>query len=128
MKKTISVAALIMAALMLMMCFTACGDDAKGSGPKVPAGTYTQQEVSGSGSMVKSFDQISATFEVNDDGTAKLTFNFMGPHEQDWVFEDGVAKVGDKRAADYTVSGDTFTLEDDGGKVVFKKQEKTQED
>lgn len=114
MKRTISIVALALVAIMMMSCLVACG------GNKLEAGTYKLKEVSGSGADMYEGMKDSITLEVKDGG--KATMSLAGITSLELTFDESSGKVdfqGSK--VPYKVEGGKITIEDSSGKMVFEK-------
>ena len=114
MKKSLSVIALMLAAVMMMCCLTACGD-------KFPAGTYNLVDVSGEGadSLRPYMDQF--VLEVSEDGSAAIT---MGSYTLHYQFDKSSDKVEIEGVeATYSVSGKKVSIVNENGFTqVFERQ------
>lgn len=85
----------------------------------VPAGTYQMTEVTGSDELESVKDDI--TLEVKSDGTAKmLMYGTYTVSEMEFDEELGIVSFESSKVP-YTVSGNTITIEDSTGKLVFEK-------
>ncbi len=116
MKKTLSIVALALVAVMMMSCLVACG----GGGGKLEAGTYKLTEVSGEGASQFESMKDSITLDVQDGGKAAM--NLMGSPILEMQFNESTGKVDMSGSeAPYTVSGNKITIEDASGKMVFEK-------
>lgn len=115
MKRTISIVALALVAIMMMSCLVACGGSTK-----VEAGTYTLKEVSGSGASEYEAYKDSVTLEVEDGG--KATMKVMGIDVMELTFNESNGKVTmSGQDVPYKVEGNKITIEDSSGKMVFGK-------
>jgi len=115
MKKTVSIVALALVAVMMMSCLVACG-----GGGKLEAGSYKLSEASGDSAEVYESMKDSITLEVQDGG--KATLNVLGTSAAELTFNESTGKVSfEGSEVPYTVSGNKITIEDASGKLVFEK-------
>lgn len=115
MKKTLSIVALALVAVMMMSFLAACG-----GGGKLTAGSYKLTEASGDGSETYESMKDSITLEVQDDGSA--TMNVAGIAAAELTFNESTGKVSFQGSeVPYKVDGNKVTIEDASGKLVFEK-------
>ena len=115
MKKTLSIVALVLAAVMMMTCFAACG-----GGGKVSAGSYQLKEATGDGSDTYESMKDSITLEVKEDGSASM--DIAGITAVELTFNESNGKVSFQGSeVPYTVDGNKITIEDASGKLIFEK-------
>ncbi len=115
MKKTISIVALALVAIMMMSCLVACGGSTK-----VEAGSYKLKEASGTGASEYEAYKDSVSLEVEDGG--KATLKVMGMDVMELTFNESSGKVSmSGQEVPYKVEGNKITIEDSSGKMVFEK-------
>lgn len=117
MKKTLSIVALALVAVLMMTSLVACG----GSSTKVAAGSYKLTEASGEGSETYDSMKDSLTLEVEDGGKASLQFAGISALELTFNEESGKVSL-DGQEVPYKVEGNKITIEDSQGKLVFEKK------
>ena len=114
MKRTVSIGALALVAIMMMTMLAACG------GAKLTAGTYKLKEVSGEGSEMYESMKDSITLVVEDGGKAKM--QLAGVDALEMQFNESTGKVSmNGSEVPYKVDGNKITIEDTQGKMVFEK-------
>ncbi len=117
MKRALSVAALILAAVMMMTCLAACGKD---DGKKISAGTYQLTVADGDSAETYKDIKDSLTLVVEEDGTAEM--QFAGVTALEMTFHEDTGKVSiDGAETSYKTEGNKITIEDSTGKLVFEK-------
>ena len=116
MKRTLSIVALALVAVMIMSCLVACG-----GGGKLQAGSYQLKEVSGDGASEYEAYKDSITLEVEEGGKASMSI--MGITGIELTFNESTGKVSmEGSEVPYKVDGNKITIEDSSGKMVFEKK------
>lgn len=115
MKKTLSIVALALAAVLMMTALVACGGSTK-----LEAGTYKLVEAGGDGAEEYNSLKDSITLEVKDDGKAKMQFSGTDILEMEFDEESGKVSIDDQ-AVSYKIDGGKIIIEDSEGKLVFQK-------
>ena len=109
--------------LSLMLCIAACGDTEESGGI---AGKYKFHSMSYDGETITAKDladmgeEMDMYIRLNGDGTGIMysegeTEDMAYANGQIWSVDEPDEKV------DFTVKGNTLTMEQDGMKMVFKK-------
>lgn len=116
MKRMISIIALALAVMMIMACLIACGNSAK-----LKEGTYQLKEVGGDSAEL--FEEVKDTVILEIGEKNKGTISIMGTPRFNLTFDESSGKVSmDDIEIPYQAEGDSITIEDPNGKMVFKKQ------
>ena len=124
MKRTVSIIALAMAALMMLACFAGCaeqgGQNTEATEKPVLAGSYKLVEVGGDAAEV--FKDIMDTVTLDIDSTGKGTLK-SGENQATVQFDESTGKAENNGSSvPFTFDGKKLTLEDSTGKLVFEKQ------
>lgn len=132
MKKRMTLAALIIAALMLALCCTACGEDAEKRGEPSAAPTEiridpdlagTYRLIDGTGISQEELEVVKKLAElvIRDDNTGTLT---MSSRSAACTFDPKEKKaiIGGANVASYTLDGDRLTIDmGQSGTQVWEK-------
>lgn len=112
MKRTISIVALLMVAVLMVGCLAACGG-------KLSDGTYKLVELKQGDEDMSSQIAIMEAAGMSIDLVVKGDkATLMG---QELTIKDGKLSDG-KTDVPYTVNGNKITVEQDGNKMVFEKK------
>lgn len=116
MKRTISIIAIALAIMMIMACLAACGN-----AEKLTTGTYQLKEVGGNSADL--FEEVKDDVILEVEEKNKGTIIIMGVPRFELTFNESSGKVFmDDIEIPYMVEGNTITIEDPSGRMVFKKQ------
>lgn len=114
MKKTLSIVALVLVAVLMMGCLAACG------GGKLADGTYKLVEMSADGQDMT--DQIAMMEQYGMSLDLTVSGDKATLMDQEMKVADGKLTAEDGTSAPYTVNGNKITIEQGGNKMVFEKK------
>ena len=121
MKRTILIVALALAITMIMVCLIACGKSEKSHSEGLKEGTYQLKEVDGNSAEL--FDEVKDEVILEISGKNKGNIIIKGVPRIELTFNENDGKViMDDLEIPYTTQGNTITIEDPNGKMVFKMQ------
>ena len=112
---------------VLVFALTACSGGGGGAASKPsPVGTYTLSGMEEDGEATSQEDLdllaslgLTVTLDIKEDGTGSI--NLFGEEMEFTWDEDNIIVDGEKQA--YTFDGTTFTMENEGTKMSFTKDE-----